>query len=201
MREKVLLSLLGLGLGCMLITSLYQRFAHPELTVSRLTEARSAKMPEAVENMGLIGSLMDAVAKNPQDRDALLKLTENLMAAGEWQAAENFAQRLVALEGGSQTRPLYLLAVIHHNQGRHAQAAEILEKLLSEQENPSARYSLAVLYLHFLDKRTAGVEQLRKGLAIPNLSQSLAAAMREELARAEAVPSVGRDAGELEKER
>lgn len=134
---------------------------------------------------------MQEVAANPKDREKTISLVEALMAAGQWQGAENFAQKALALDDSSSDgRPMYLLAIIHHNKGEHAQAAELLEKTLEKGENPSARYSLGILYLHFLKRPEQGIAELRKGLAIPNLPESLRAAMQEELDKVESATVV-----------
>lgn len=182
--HKFMLAFMAACLMVMLGASLWQRFSHPSLTVHRFDQR-----VEATENngMGGIGQLMQTVSRNPTDMGAILQLVESLMAMGQWESAENFAQKAMAIDPGSDgnRRAMYLLAVIHHNQGRHSQAADLLEKLLEQGENPSARYSLGILYLHYLDKRDAGLEQLRKGLEAPDLPPGLAEAISGELDKAE----------------
>lgn len=179
---------LVLFLACMflvmLAASLWQRFAHPDLTITRAPLA-SPEENNAVER---IGQLMELAARNPENRDVLLHLVESLLAVGQPASAENFAQKALALDkpGEEDPRALYLLAVANHNQGRHAQAAELLEKMLHKSENPSARYSLGILYIHYLHEPALGVEQLERGLQAPDASAALVKAMRDELARARA---------------
>lgn len=182
LNKRFLIYFLALCLLGMLGASLFQRFANPSLTVVRAPAANS----NTQIGMNEIGKLMEQTAANPRDQNLLLRLVEQLMAVGEWQSAENFAQRALALDPANEPnqRALYLLAVIHHNMGRHRESAELLEKLLAKAENPSARYSLGILYLHFLHDPEAGIAQIQKGLALPGLSPSLAAAMREELDKA-----------------
>lgn len=184
--HSILLAFMAAGLLAMLGTSLWQRFSHPSLTVHRF-EQRAERPASDMGDMGGIGQLMQTVSRNPSDMAALLKLIESLMAMGQWDGAENFAQKAMAIDPGSDSnrRAMYLLAVIHHNKGNHAQAADLLEKLLEQGENPSARYSLGILYLHFLDRRDAGLEQLRKGLEAPDLPPGLAEAIAGELDKAE----------------
>ena len=181
MAKRILLLLLGAAYIAILIASLVQRFAHPSLTVANPEAAQAA--PSA---MGDVGPLMRAVAANPADRDALLRLIRSLMALNQWESAENFAHKAINLQGPEATDPeaQYLLAIIHHNQGRHQDAAELLEKMLAKGDNPSARYSLGILYIHFLNQPQRGIEQLEKGLLAAGLTPALADAMREELARA-----------------
>ena len=195
-RARIVLVAVGLGLAAMLMASLAQRFLHPDLTINKfghqVAEEAAPAMEGTSSNMAAIGQLMAATAKNPQDRNTILQLVESLMAVGQWESAENFAQKALELdrEPDFNPRTLYLLAIIHHNQGRHEQAAELLEKLLEKSENPSARYSLGILYLHYLHDPEAGRAQMERGLASKDLSPGLRRAMQEELEKA------GQKAGE-----
>lgn len=182
--ERIWILLFGLFFVIMLGTSLWQRFTHPDLVVTRT----SANMTAGDSAMAGIGSLMEAAAKNPGNREILLHLVESLIAVGQWESAENFAQKALALDkpGEENPRATYLLAVAHHNQGRHAEAAELLEKMLAKSENPSARYSLGILYIHYMHDPVAGIAQLEKGLQSPGLSAGLERTIRDELVRARA---------------
>lgn len=186
--HKFLLCVLGLGFLAILATSAFQRVTSPGL--SRRAGGQVSPMPQmASGEMDAIGKLMTQAAQNPNDVNVLQALVESLLTAGQWQAAENFAQKAIALNPDNPSpRLLYLLSLAHHNKGEHAQAAEILEKLLAREENPSARYSLAILYIHYLDKPALGRAELQKGLAMPNLPPALASAMREELDKLDLPP-------------
>ncbi|MDE5831771.1 MAG: tetratricopeptide repeat protein [Desulfovibrio sp.] len=167
----------------MLGASLYHRFANPGLTINAATSPRAAESGESREVMNAIGSLMQAVAKNPKDLNATLRLTETLMALGQWETAQNFAQKALALENdqGGDGRAFYLMALVHHNLGRHDQAAELLEKLLKKDDNPSARYSLGILYAHYLNRPGDGIKEFQKGIESKKITPALKEAMTEEL--------------------
>lgn len=181
-RQLLVIVFLAICLIAMLGASLWHRITDPALTISHFRQA-DQKMPEGANgNMVAIGQLMETVSRNPHDIQALLRLTESLMAAGQWQGAQNFAQKALA-EPGENSRAMYLLAVIHHNQGRHKEAAELLEKLLEKEDNPSARYSLAILYIHFLNMPEEGRNQLLKGLASEGTSPNLIQVMQEEVGK------------------
>lgn len=188
-RQLIVVIFVALCLLAMLGASLWHRFSNPGLTVSRFAQGKSEEAAPADRNMVAIGQLMEVVARNPHDIQALLRLTESLMAAGQWEGAENFAQKALA-EPGENPKAMYLLAVIHHNQGRHKDAAELLEKLLEKEDNPSARYSLGILYIHFLNMPEAGRKQLTLGLSSDGASPSLVQAMQEELGK---LPPVAED--------
>lgn len=185
---KAFIVFMTLLFALMLISSLWHRFLHPDLVIRKLNDHGHAQSGMD-DNVAAIGQLMQRVGKNPQDLEATLKLVESLMAIGEWQSAENFAQKTLSLSAANpdEIRPLYLLSFIHHNLGRHEQAAELLEKVLEKQDNPSARYNLGILYTHYLGHPEKGVEQFRKALRHDGLAAGLRAAIKEELDKITAV--------------
>jgi len=175
---RILVVLLAVALIAMLGASLKARFQNPHITVA----ARPQSMPtgQEAENAQTVGKLMRQVAENPQDLTALIHLIEHLVTAQNWDAAETFAQRAVTMDV-SNPKPLYLLGVIQHNQGRHKEAAEALEKVLKIKDEASVRYSLGVLYLYFLEDPKRGIEHLRAGLNDAGASEELKAAIKQEL--------------------
>lgn len=187
---RAVIVVLGLGLAVMLAASLKERFENPHLSVA--VEPRPVMSDAAGADAQSIGALMRKVAANPQDVDALVHLVEHLVAAQNWQAAETFAQRAVALDSANPA-PLYLLGVILHNQERHKEAAEVLEGVLKRKDEASVRYSLGVLYAYFLQDPAKGREHLAVGLADPAGSEELKASIRQELEKipppAPAVPA------------
>lgn len=182
-RQRLLIAMLAIAALAILLTSLYERFANPSLLVQHFSQQSAPAPVDTAQGMTDIGRLMEAVAKKPDDRQALMQLVEGLMAHGQWPAAENFAQRLLELDAPDQENPraLFLMSIIQHNQGRHAQAAELIEKGLNRKNDPAARFNLAILYLHFLNKPAEGMAQLQQALAQPNLQPGLAQAIEDEL--------------------
>ena len=174
--SRALIILLGLGLVVMLAVSLKERFESPGLTEQRQPRAATAQDSEAQQ----IGKLMRQVAENPNDGTAMVHLVEHLIGAQSWEAAETFAQRAVTLDTGN-SKPLYLLGVIMHNQGRNKEAAEALEKVLAIKDEASVRYSLGVLYIHYLEDPAKGVEHLSAGLHDANAPEELKKAIMQEL--------------------
>lgn len=162
----LLLALLLAFLG-MLGTGIWQRFTQPELVQKVVHTAQHSQ-----EEMSDVGRLMEEVSRRPDNMDAMLSLVNALMKLENWEAAENFARRAVQLDA-KDPRPLHLLGVIQHNTGRNAEAAQALETVLTLHDDPSVRYSLGVLYIHYLNDTPRGLEHLRAGLALPNVSESL----------------------------
>lgn len=185
--HKGLICFMALMFASFLFSSLWQRFTHPDLVISHMPEQSRPDMPMN-EGMGLVGQLMQKVAQNPQDLESTLKLAESLMSLGEWQGAENFAQKAVSLASGNpeEIRPLLMLALIHHNNGKHEQAAELLEKSLEKRDDPIARYNLGILYAHYLKQADKGRDQFRQALSHEGIAPGLKAAIEDELKKIEA---------------
>ena len=176
---RILIILLAAALTIMLFASLKARIQNPHLTVAARPQQGMAGS-EAGEDAQTVGKLMRQVAENPQDIGALIHLIEHLVSAQNWDAAETFAQRAVTMDVGN-SKPLYLLGVIQHNQGRHKEAAEALERVVKIKDEASVRYSLGVLYIYFLEDPKRGVEHLRAGLNDATASAELKAAIQQEL--------------------
>ena len=176
---RILIILLAAALTIMLFASLKARIQNPHLTVAARPQQGMAG-GEAGEDAQTVGKLMRQVAENPQDIGALIHLIEHLVTAQNWDAAETFAQRAVTMDVGN-SKPLYLLGIIQHSQGRHKEAAEALERVVKIKDEASVRYSLGVLYIYFLEDPKRGVEHLRAGLNDATASAELKAVIQEEL--------------------
>ncbi|MBB5144644.1 tetratricopeptide repeat protein [Desulfovibrio intestinalis] len=181
--SRALIIVLALGLVIMLAASLKERFEKPSLTEQR-RPGPAAQAGGQDDDAQQIGKLMRQVAENPNDSTAMIHLVEHLVSAQNWDAAETFAQRAVTLDTGN-SKPLYLLGVIMHNQGRNKEAAEALEKVLVIKDEASVRYSLGVLYIYFLENPAKGVEHLSAGLNDPKAAEELKKAMVQELEKAQ----------------
>ena len=176
---RILIILLAAAFAIMLFASLKARIQNPHLTVAARPQQGMAG-GEAGEDAQTVGKLMREVAENPQNLGALVHLIEHLVTAQNWDAAETFAQRAVTMDV-SNPKPLYLLGVIQHNQGRNKEAAESLERVVKIKDEASVRYSLGVLYIYFLEDPKRGVEHLRAGLNDATASAELKAVIQEEL--------------------
>lgn len=185
-RRLIMLALLA-GLLIMLGTALRQRIMEPEL-VQQVAHTPA----HTQEEMSAVGRLMEQVSQNPTDMDGLLSLVNALVKTENWDAAENFAHRAVELDK-KDPRPLHLLGVIQHNTGRHADAARTLEAVIALRDDASVRYSLGVLYIYYLNDKERGLAQLRAGLSLPDVGDSLKKHLQSELNKAEQTPGTGQD--------
>lgn len=178
--RRLILLFMGAGLLLMLCASLAQRITNPHLVVEA-PSPRGMGAGQAGGGMNPdVGALMKRVSENPQDYNALIHLSEHLVEDKQWAAAETFVRRAVALAPG-EAQPSYLLGVVLHSQGKHAEAAETLERVLRIKDEASVRYSLGVLYIHYLNNTPKGVEHLSAGLRDPKAPEALKAGIRKEL--------------------
>ena len=191
--QRLCIILLALALAAMLGTALVKRLQNPSLTEHRQPMATAPAvssggnadaMPQGMPGMAggddRVGALMQQVGKNPQDFNALMQLAEALMHQENWKAAETFAQRASVVDLNNP-QPLFMLGVILHNQGREAEAAQALEKVIALQDTARVRYSLGVLYLYFLDQKDKGLACMEAGLKDPKIEDEIRTAINEEL--------------------
>jgi len=179
--QRIVLLFLAFALAGMTLASLSQRFMRPELVVPSNTRQMSAGQNTAsAGTMNEIGQLMQKIQQNPGDVAAMLHLAEHFVDDKNWAAAENFLRKAVVAAPGNP-QPLYLLGVVLHNQDKHAEAAACLERVVSLRDEPSVRYSLGVLYVHYLQDQARGGQHLRIALAQPGLADDLAQLLRTEL--------------------
>lgn len=173
---RAIILLLGLSLLVMLGVTIKERVSNPHL----VTERHPAPQSGMGQEQNLVATLMQKVAAEPTNKDALMHLAEHLMATQEWDAAAAFAQRAVALDV-NDPKPLYMLGVILHNQGKPQEAAETLEKVVVLQDGTAVRYSLGVLYTYFLQQKDKGRAHWQAALADPKISPEMRQAIEEEL--------------------
>ena len=125
---------------------------------------------------------MQKLRANPNDVGTLLELADLFMRRGDPKNAQEFINRaLVAAPGDA--RPSYYQALLDAGQGRFAEAAEAMARSLRLQDNPSVRYSLAVVYRYHLHDEARAREQLEAALRHPALSEELRGLIEQEMAR------------------
>lgn len=202
LSTRIMVIMLSLGVAAMLGASLKYRFGdHPLVKQIAPQAARPAAtapgtaggdapqgmdaMAEAMRNdpeQAAMIELMQKMQANPNDPDALLDLSDLFLRRGDLERAESFINR-AAVAAPSDARPSFYLGVLKERQGKYAEAAEALERSLSIQDNPAARFSLAVLRIYHLDDKAAGRAQLEAALNAPNLTDDLKKLIDAELAK------------------
>ena len=178
--KRIVLMALALAFLGMTLVSLWQRIIRPDLVIPSHRQMSAGQGAEHTGDMNEIGQLMQHLQQNPNDVAAMVHLAEHLVEHENWTAAENFLRRaVVAAPGDSQ--PLYLLGVVLHQQGNHEEAAVCLERVIDLRDGPSVRYSIGVLYVHYLQDPARGGQHLRTALTQPGLSDELARRIQLEL--------------------
>ncbi|MDR2820389.1 MAG: hypothetical protein LBB60_07670, partial [Desulfovibrio sp.] len=165
---RALAIFLALCFLTMLFVALAGNFGNPRQNGQRAPEQTAA--PSDMEKN--IGMLMQRAAREPDNLNLLMELTEALVAAQSWDAAETFAKRGVTLNTQDH-RPLHLLGVILHNKGQHKEAAEAFEKGIAIKPTAPLHYSLGVLHTYFLNDPRHGLEHFTIALNAPDADEEL----------------------------
>lgn len=181
-RQKFLIVALLVLFALIVLAALGKRISEPSLVQSSFGRAEMPPPQMPAPEMSAIGRLMNEAAQHPRDQAVLLKVAEGLLSQGQPQAAEEFARRVLSLESDN-ARALHLMGIINHQRGSHDKAAEFLEKSVAAADNAAARYSLGVLYTHFLNDKQKGAENFKKALADPAIAPGLKQAVEQELAK------------------
>lgn len=201
-HRRLVLGGISLGLTVMLLTAVAYRLGDHPLTHSSadlgapgasspampVSQPDAPASPQPGETSAIAPDQADTIVAmqklraNPDDVDTLLELAELFMRRGDPKNAQEFINRaLVAAPGDA--RPSYFQALLDAGQGRFAEAAEAMARSLRLQDNPSVRYSLAVVYRYHLHDEARAREQLNAALGSPALSEELRALIEQELAR------------------
>lgn len=174
--QKILIVGLLFFFAVIVLTTIGRRIAAPSLIMVRAPQMAAPESDMA--------RLMKEAAARPGDARVLVKLAGELLARGEMDAASDFARRALKIDAQNASA-LHLAGVIKHREGKHAEAAAFMEKSLASAENAPTRYSLGVLYSHFLNDRQKGIENFKKGLRDSNLTPGLRQELEKELAKLE----------------
>lgn len=205
-HRRLVLGGISLGLLIMLLSSVAYRLGDHPLTRSSaepgapaavsaptapspaMPPANMPSAPQTGETSAIAPDQADTLVAmqklraNPGDVDTLLELADLFMRRGDPKNAQEFINRaLVAAPGDA--RPSYYQALLDAGQGKFAKAAEAMTRSLRLQDNPSIRYSLAVVYRYHLHDEAKAKEQLDAALGSPSLSEELRALIEQELAK------------------
>ncbi len=183
--RKIILGLLSAALVSMLLASMMERLRGEPLIIKGETTSSTesdAANPMA-DLMSEIGRHMEELRENPNDYDMLVHTSDLLIQTEQWDAAESFLQRAIAIDA-TKAQPHYLLGMVFHSKEMHNEAAASLEKVVAINDDPSARYSLGVLYLYYLKDAKRGLEHLEKAMQAPNVTPELRSAIEEEIQKA-----------------
>ena len=180
------LCMMAVALTLLLITTVAFRIMHPGMTDPRPMPGnqQQTSMPAAQQDqlMAHIGELMQKVKDNPQDTTVMLELVNHFIEMQQWVPAEQFARRVTSLAPQIPTGH-YMLSVALHGLERNEEAAASLEQAVALDDSPTLRYSLGVLYAHYLNNKTKAAEHFRAGLAKADAMPQLRKDLESELAK------------------
>ncbi len=179
LNSKVTLAFMGLAIVIMLGISLIQRFNNPSLMVPSRAGV-SAEEAESNRLSSEIATHMQDLKENPNDVQQLMHLADLLIQSEQWQSAETFVRRALAADANTPNGH-YVLGMILFNQEKYNEASMELEKVFAIKEDSSARYSLGVLNIYYLNNVEEGRKHLQKALEDPNLPKELKDTIVEEL--------------------
>jgi len=179
---KYILAALGAALAVMLITSFIYRMNHPSLVKQGRAPQQNAAPEQGMSAAatGELTELMRMMQENPNDPEVLQTLAQHFMDTGDWQRAQTFLNKLV-VAAPADSRPLYMLGISQYQLGQHAEAATTFERLIKLEDDPMARYNLAVLYGHFLGAPEKARPHLEAILASGTAGEELKARAKAEL--------------------
>ncbi len=149
--RTLVLALMGAGLAAMASAAmLWFAKGAPAPREEAARREVSAGAPSPAETGS--AQLMEAMRRmqaDPNDAEAMLGAARIFSAQGNADAALALARR-ASVASPSDPRPPHLAGVILAGQGKWEDAAQELERSLSLKDDPSARYSAAVIYRYHL---------------------------------------------------
>lgn len=185
-RRKLVLLLMGIFFLTVACVSVASRLISPGLTVSSFGRMQATEVISEKQSggMGTLGELMRRASDNPDDIDALIKIAEIFARSGDFSNAESFARRAHSIDE-KNAQALYLLGVINHNLGHHEEAARLIEDALRIDDTAASRYSLAILYIYYLNEPQKGLSNLKAGLSIAGIPDNMREHMQKEIYKLE----------------
>lgn len=174
--RKVTIALVGLGVLAIFLTSFAMGVAVPT------PKGNAAANAEDTEMMSSVSPLMAKLKDNPNDKDALLQLAHLFNRTEDWQKAEPFWSKLVALD------PANIGVRYHHGfalaqLNRFPEAVAEYEAILkAAPEEFTAHYYLGMINKHGLKKPGVAKKHFEKALALKPEDKELLAELEKELA-------------------
>lgn len=150
---------------------------------SSAMQAMMEKMggPQADPRQNVVVERMQRLQADPNDVDALLDLADVFMSENA-DSARGFLNRAM-VAAPNDARPSYYMGVLHTQQGEFAEAETAMLRSLTMLDNPSTRYSLAILYRYHLNREDDARAQLSAALQSPTITAELRPLVEEELAK------------------
>lgn len=174
--RKMVIAMMGVGVLAIFLTSFAMGVDVP--TPKEHVSATS----EDSEMMSSVPPLMAKLKDNPNDKDALLQLAHLFNRAEDWQKAEPFWNKVVALD------PSNIGARYHHGfalaqLNRFPEAVSVYEAILkAKPEESTAHYYLGMINKHGLKKPDVAKKHFKQALSLKPDDKELLAEIEKELA-------------------
>lgn len=172
----ILLGLVMMGVGSMIYLK-----NSPGLIKGQNTGAQSQAAATQGDQMNaMIGVMMRKLAENPDDLQALTTLGTIFLDMQEWQSAEAFLSRGVA---AAPSDPMlhYMLGLAQVRLDKINDAHGSLQAAVDLGGPPEVRYSLGILFAHYLDRPQDARPLFRQVVESPLADDELRQAAQAEL--------------------
>ncbi len=162
--NKTTIAVVFLALGLMFVASFSYRLSNPSL-IKRVTERQTNETNFGTQGMNTgmtqelmahIGELMSKLGQDPNNFEVRVELAEHFMEAQDWASAEVHLAKALAVKP-DDVAANYSLGVVQYQQGKFAESAATFEKVVSFDEDSSAKFNLAILYYQHLGKKDEAV--------------------------------------------
>lgn len=182
-----ILLLIIIGLAGMFIASFVYRFSNPSLE-EEIFLTSSADQPSgfgggesggmgglSAEAMTQVSQLMAELQKHPDSYNTRMQLAAVFIEVRNWDGAAAHLKKAMELEP-RESAPVYMLGVSLYNIGDFEGSAKCFEKVLKLENEPLAKFNLALIYRQHLGK-VAESDAMLKEIAD---TESLDPALREQ---------------------
>lgn len=178
---RTVLVLLLAGFVLMGAGSLYYLKNSPGLIKqsNRAAAATPAQQESQQQVDRMIVALMNRLAEDENDPEALGLLGGLFLDRGEWAPAERFLARAV-VASPSDPMPVYLLGIAQAQQDKALDAEANFLRSIELGGPVEVRYSLGLLYAHLLDRPDEGKALFAEVIASPDASPDLRDLARNE---------------------
>ncbi len=174
--QKMIIAMLGLGVLAIFLTAFVSGVGIPT------AKERPAANAEDSEMMSSVPPLMAKLKDNPNDKEALLQLAHVFNRAEQWDKAEPFWSKVVALDPentGARYHHGFALAQLN----RFPEAIAEYEAILKAKPGESiAHYYLGLINKQGLKKLDVAKKHFKQALALKPDDKELVAEIEKELA-------------------
>ncbi|OEU70368.1 MAG: hypothetical protein BA863_19420 [Desulfovibrio sp. S3730MH75] len=182
--QKLVVTLLGVALLVIFITSLAYRMNHPGNKVEfQQQEAPSQGMSQEAmgESMSEIRKLMDTMRDNPDDMAVQLELANSFMMIRAYDRAQGFFEKVIVREPANITA-LMGLGMCYYQAEQFEKAAGVFDTILTvDPDDSMAHFNTGIIKKYYLHAHEDADEHFKKIIANPEASEDMRSHAEEEL--------------------